>query len=114
MDFSHGCVSLNWAVNSTETLDTIFQNQTAFDAVQAEWTETKTGPLSASGGTNLIEWSRALFKDSSFSCWLTRDAGAPLGELGGAQDPSSGPLSPHMEIIFTHGAGTPLEPPPTS
>ncbi|KAJ7833564.1 GMC oxidoreductase-domain-containing protein, partial [Mycena leptocephala] len=44
---------VGWIVNSTQTLDPIFQNATRFDEALAEWNRSYTGPLSGIGTTHI-------------------------------------------------------------
>ncbi|KAJ7920307.1 aryl-alcohol oxidase-like protein [Mycena leptocephala] len=80
-------VGLGWTVNSTQTLDSISQNSTRFDEAFAEWNRSHTGPLSAIGTTHMA--------------WL-RLAPEELGS-NGFTDPSAGPDSPHIEVLFRPG-----------
>jgi choline dehydrogenase-like flavoprotein len=77
-------VGLGWTVNSTQTLDSISQNSTRFDEAFAEWNRSHTGPFSAIGTTHMA--------------WL-RLAPEELGS-NGFTDPSAGPDSPHIEVLF--------------
>ncbi|KAJ6535948.1 pyranose dehydrogenase [Mycena vulgaris] len=76
-----------WSVNSTQTLDSITQNQTLFNETFAQWNRSHTGPFSA-GGTTHLAWFRL---DSSV--------------LGNFTDPSAGLNSPHIEISFVPAGG---------
>ena len=100
-------------MDDPDTRDVLNQNQTAFNIAEEEWTSSKQGPFTVNGAVNLVGWSR-MFPMLLLSCQLTRDVGTPLHELDGAQDPSSGPLSPHVETLYTHSANARLEPAPTT
>ena len=79
----HPFVSNVWFVNSTDTLDNIARNATLAAELLQQWNQTKTGPFVDPFGTH-IAWLR-----------LPNNASA----LQGTPDPSSGPLSPHYELI---------------
>ncbi|KAF7357723.1 Pyranose dehydrogenase [Mycena venus] len=88
----HSFLRSSWLVNSTKTFDNLERNATLAAEALEEWTTTKTGPL-VDSITSQIGWLR-LPNNSSI--------------LQNFPDPSSGPLSPHFEMLFTNGVpGTP-------
>ncbi|KAJ7733598.1 aryl-alcohol oxidase precursor [Mycena olivaceomarginata] len=91
----HPFLHTSWQVNSTKTFDNAERNETLASDEFEEWLTTRTGPL-VDSTTSQIGWLR-LPDNSSI--------------LHSFPDTSSGPLSPHFELLFTNGiAGTP---PPT-
>ncbi|KAJ7436219.1 alcohol oxidase [Mycena latifolia] len=91
----HPIVRLSWLVNSTDTFDNIARNATLAADELEQWNTTRTGPLVDSIASQ-IGWLR-LPENSSI-----------IQEFG---DPSAGPLSGHLELLFENGVvGTP---PPT-
>ncbi|KAJ6551684.1 aryl-alcohol oxidase [Mycena capillaripes] len=80
-----------WFVNSTQTLDSIYQNITLFNEAFDEWNRTHTGLFTTQGATHLA--------------WLRLDA--QTFSLNNFTDPSAGPNSPHFEVIFAPGAFQP-------
>ncbi|KAJ6481563.1 aryl-alcohol oxidase-like protein [Mycena vitilis] len=83
----HSSVGLSWSVNSTETLESITQNTTAFNDAFAQWNRTHTGPLVDLGITNVG--------------WLRLDPESEI--LKEFPDPSAGPNTGHIEMIFAAG-----------
>ncbi|KAJ7627940.1 aryl-alcohol oxidase-like protein [Mycena polygramma] len=73
----HSSVGLSWSVNSTETLESITQNTTAFNDAFVQWNQSHTGPL------------------------LRLDPNSDI--LGEFPDPSAGPNTGHIEMIFAAG-----------
>ncbi|KAJ7631424.1 alcohol oxidase [Mycena polygramma] len=91
--FLFGSYSLNASV--TDTLDPLTQNQTFSAEALQQWEATRTGPM-ASVGLNQIGWYRLPGNASIFNT---------------IADPSSGPTTPHFEVMFRAGAfGTPPAP----
>ncbi|KAJ7146169.1 aryl-alcohol-oxidase from pleurotus Eryingii [Mycena epipterygia] len=84
----HPFVSLSWAVNSTQTLESITQNMTAFNEAFAEWNATRTGPFVDSGLGTHAAWVRLAANSSAFHAHA---------------DPSPGPGAPHLELLFIPG-----------
>ncbi|KAJ7435009.1 hypothetical protein B0H11DRAFT_1756682, partial [Mycena galericulata] len=68
----HPSVSLSWTVNSTQTLDSLAQNATAFEEAFAQRNSTRTGPFVINSLTNLG--------------WLRLDPDSPI--FGEFPDPS--------------------------
>ncbi|KAF8199805.1 aryl-alcohol oxidase precursor [Mycena galopus ATCC 62051] len=91
----HPVVRISWLVNSTNTFDNADRNATLDSEELEQWLATKTGPL-VDIGASQIGWLR-LPDNSSI--------------LQNFPDPSSGPLSPHFEMLFENGL--PGIPPPT-
>ncbi|KAJ7650955.1 alcohol oxidase [Roridomyces roridus] len=91
----HPIVRVSWFVNSNTTFDDAERNATVAAEVFAQWNTTRTGLLSDS--------------TSSQIGWLRLPESSPI--LRGVTDPSSGPLSPHIELIFADGIS--VSPPPT-
>ncbi|KAJ7139034.1 pyranose dehydrogenase [Mycena epipterygia] len=83
----HPVTSATWAVNGTETLESVQQNATRLAMAFAEWNTSKTGPFTAIGLTH-VGWAR-----------LAPDV---LAEFGPG-DPAAGLLTPHVELMFTAG-----------
>jgi choline dehydrogenase-like flavoprotein len=79
----HPIVSVGWSVNFNQTLESIVQNTTRFNEVYAQWNESHTGPFAMSATTNVA--------------WLRLDTSI----FGSHTDPSAGPDTPHIEILFT-------------
>jgi hypothetical protein len=74
-----------WLVNSTQTLDSIFQNTTLFNEAYAKWNRTHTGLFATQGGPTHLAWLRLdleSFASNNFT------------------DPSAGPNSPHFQVVF--------------
>ncbi|KAJ6617584.1 pyranose dehydrogenase [Mycena sp. CBHHK59/15] len=84
----HPVLSPTWSVNSTETVESIRQNATRFNEAFGQWNRTKTGPFVAIGVTH-VGWSRVDMTSVTFNQF---------------QDPSAGPASPHVELMFTAGS----------
>ncbi|KAJ7199934.1 aryl-alcohol oxidase-like protein [Mycena pura] len=83
---------LQWAVNSTETFDSITQNATRFAEGLAQWNASRTGPFVDSGDMTHLGWSRLAPDSPAFSVHA---------------DPSSGPDAPHLEFSFVPAGETP-------
>ncbi|KAF7368911.1 GMC oxidoreductase [Mycena venus] len=86
---------LGWTVNSTQTLESISQNETRFNEAFAQWNRSHNGPFSAGGTTHLG--------------WLRLDPQTLA--TNNFTDPSAGHNSPHIEVSFTPGS---LSAPPGS
>ncbi|KAJ7818632.1 GMC oxidoreductase-domain-containing protein, partial [Mycena leptocephala] len=85
---------LSWTVNSTQTLDSVTQNETRFNEAldrlrtsRMRWNRSHTGPFSA-GGTTHKGWLRLDPKTLASNNFT---------------DPSAGPDSPHIGVTFTPG-----------
>ncbi|KAJ7851624.1 aryl-alcohol oxidase [Mycena olivaceomarginata] len=74
-----------WLVNSTQTLDSIYQNTTLFNEAYGEWNRTHTGLFATQGGPTHLAWLR-----------LDPESFAAINFT----DPSAGPNSPHFQVIF--------------
>ncbi|KAF8179349.1 pyranose dehydrogenase [Mycena galopus ATCC 62051] len=74
-----------WAVNSTDTFDSIRQNATRFAEGMAQWNASRTGPFVDSGDMTHLGWFRLAQDSPAFSVH---------------PDPSSGPDAPHLELSF--------------
>ncbi|KAJ6535912.1 pyranose dehydrogenase [Mycena vulgaris] len=85
----HPAVELGYFVNSTQTLESITQNTTAFNEAFAQWNATHTGPFVDLGVTN-VDWFRL-------------DPESPI--FAKYPDPSAGPDTPHIELVFKAGLG---------
>ncbi|KAF7368944.1 hypothetical protein MVEN_00220600 [Mycena venus] len=83
----HPAVGLSWSVNSTQTLESITQNATAFNDAFAEWNKSHTGPF-VDLGVSHIGWFRLDHNSSIFE---------------GFADPAAGPDTPHFELVFDAG-----------
>ncbi|GLB40422.1 putative aryl-alcohol oxidase [Lyophyllum shimeji] len=82
-----------WFVNSNDTLDNITNNATLRAELLKQWKERKTGPLVASSVSHLA--------------WLRLPANSPI--FDSFADPSSGPNTPHCELVIGNGGGlTPM------
>ena len=77
-----------WFVNSTNTFETLNDSPEAMEEAFEEWSESGTGPLVVTPGSQLafFRFNDTLYEDS------------PIG------DPSAGPNSPHMEFIIGVGS----------
>ncbi|KAJ7851826.1 aryl-alcohol oxidase-like protein [Mycena olivaceomarginata] len=82
----HPLLTANWAVSGNKTTESVRQNATHFAEAFTQWNTTRTGPLTAIGGTHL-GWAR-----------LTPEQLAPV------KDPSAGPVAPHIELMFYAGS----------
>ncbi|KAJ7488894.1 pyranose dehydrogenase [Mycena latifolia] len=86
----HPFFAVSWAVNSTQTLESVTQNATRFEEAMAEWNASHTGPLVDSGiGTH--------------AGWLRLAPDSPAFAVHG--DPSPGLGAPHLEFLFIPGGG---------
>ncbi|KAJ6452274.1 aryl-alcohol oxidase precursor [Mycena sanguinolenta] len=90
-------VAIYWEVNATDTFDNITRNATLLDDLLEEWEVDHSGRFVTSILGNLLGWFRLPVDN-------------PV--LHGKPDPSSGPHSPHYEILPLNGLG-PAAPPPT-
>lgn len=81
----HPSVSLTWAVNSTDTFDTVLRNDTLFDESLTEWETSRTG----------------LFTDKTTSQagWLRVPDNSTIWE--NYADPAAGKESAHYELTFS-------------
>ncbi|KAK7438863.1 hypothetical protein VKT23_017789 [Stygiomarasmius scandens] len=79
----HPLVLTYYRVSSDSTFDDVIRNVTLFGETLEKWEDDRMGLFSTSS-TNVIGFMRI-----------------PQGE--GANDPSSGPLSAHIELLFTNG-----------
>ncbi|KAJ7489590.1 aryl-alcohol oxidase [Mycena latifolia] len=79
--------SVSWSVNFNQTLDSIVQNMTRFNEVFARWNKSHTGPFGQFGPTHVA--------------WLRLDSDSPIFE--NHTDPSAGPDTPHIEMVFNPG-----------
>ncbi|KAJ6594851.1 pyranose dehydrogenase [Mycena capillaripes] len=84
----HPSITLGWAVNSPETLETCTQNTTAFAEAMTEWETSRTGPFVDPGIATQIAWLRLKSDSPAF-------AKHP--------DPASGPDTPHIEFLLNPG-----------
>ncbi|KAF7342543.1 GMC oxidoreductase [Mycena sanguinolenta] len=83
----HVSVGLSWSVNSTETLESITQNTTAFNEAFLQWNQTHTGPFVELGITHVG--------------YLRLDPHSEIFQE--FPDPSAGPNTAHIEMIFSAG-----------
>ncbi|KAJ7488896.1 pyranose dehydrogenase [Mycena latifolia] len=84
----HVFLSLSWAVNSTQTLESITQNTTRFAEAMEQWNDSRTGPFVDAGVATHTAWLR-----------LATDSPA----LAPYADPSPGPDAPHIEFLLNVG-----------
>ena len=80
----HPFLGLQWFVNSTQTEDNISRNATLAAELLAQWNASGTG-IYANGAPPQLTWTRVANESTVFN--------------GTVQDTSSGPISPHIEII---------------
>ncbi|KAJ6551651.1 aryl-alcohol oxidase-like protein [Mycena capillaripes] len=85
-----GFFSASWSVNLTETVDPVIRNITVFDEAFAEYNKSHTGPFVQYGPTHVA--------------WLRLDPDSPI--FHNHTDPSAGPDTPHIELVFTPGLRT--------
>ncbi|KAF8218290.1 aryl-alcohol oxidase [Mycena galopus ATCC 62051] len=83
----HPAIGLSWSVNSTQTLESVTQNATAFNDAFAQWNKSHTGPF-VDLGTSHIGWFRLESNASIFKEFA---------------DPSAGPEAAHIELVFSAG-----------
>ncbi|KAJ6509666.1 aryl-alcohol oxidase-like protein [Mycena vulgaris] len=89
----HPYLYMTWAVNSTQTVDSITQNTTRFNDASAEWNTSRTGPFVDGPPATHVGWFRL-------------PANSPAFEVHG--DPARGPGAPHLEVLFSPaGMGAP-------
>lgn len=81
----HSYITIPYAVNSTQTFDTVVFNQTLFADAFEQYEQNKTGIFANNAIANQIGFFR-LPNDSSI--------------LEAHGDPSAGPNSPHYEFAF--------------
>ncbi|KAJ7665006.1 pyranose dehydrogenase [Mycena rosella] len=84
----HPFFSIIWTVNSTRTYEAVTRNTTAFNEAQAQWNQSKTGPLVTSPLGTHIGWKRLPTNSSAFSVHA---------------DPNPNPTAPHLEFVFIPG-----------
>ncbi|KAJ7026127.1 aryl-alcohol oxidase-like protein, partial [Mycena alexandri] len=82
-------ISTRWFVNTTQTIESITQNATRFNEAFEEWNRSHTGPFVEFGPTH-VAWLRLPSSSSVFE---------------NHTDPSAGPQTPHIELVFEAGAG---------
>ncbi|KAJ7108390.1 pyranose dehydrogenase [Mycena crocata] len=82
-------LSVTWAVNFNQTLESVTQNATRFIEAFAEWNKTHTGPFVTFAPGHIA--------------WLRLDPTSAI--FNNHTDPSSGEETPHIELIFTPGQG---------
>lgn len=82
--------ALEWAVNSTQTLESVTQNATRFAEGLGQWNASHTGPFVDSGIATQLAWLRLAADSPAFA--------APA-------DPSPGPGAPHIEFLLIPGGG---------
>ncbi|KAJ7489579.1 alcohol oxidase [Mycena latifolia] len=89
--------ALSWSVNSTQTLESITQNATAFNAAFAQWNASHTGPFVDVGATQVG--------------WFRLDPESPI--FNQFADPAAGPNAAHIELggSITLNSTNPLGPP---
>ncbi|KAJ7750809.1 aryl-alcohol oxidase-like protein [Mycena metata] len=95
----HPYITLAWAVNNTNTIDSISFNQTAFQQALAQYDANGTGVFA----------SNALFNQLGF--FRLQNASGVTQKFG---DPTAGPLSPHYEFALSNGFLGAAQRPPTS
>ena len=81
----HAFLPSSWAVNSTDTLDTLQRNDTLLQDALERWQASRTGPL-------------VLTASSQFG-WLRLPKNATIFQS--EPDPSAGNKSAHFEMIFS-------------
>ncbi|KAJ7348137.1 aryl-alcohol-oxidase from pleurotus Eryingii, partial [Mycena albidolilacea] len=86
----HPFFALGWAVNSTQTLESVTQNLTRAAEGLAQWNASHTGPFVDSGIATHI-------------AWLKLPPDSPAFEVHA--DPSPGPGAPHLEFLLIPGGG---------
>ncbi|KAJ7640147.1 aryl-alcohol oxidase-like protein [Mycena rosella] len=80
----HTYFGLTWAVNSNDTIESITQNATRFNAASEQWNTSRTGPfVFAQAGTH--------------AGWLRLSQNSPVFDIH--PDPSPGPGAPHFELL---------------
>jgi hypothetical protein len=72
-------------VNSTQTIESITQNATAFNEAFAQWNRSHTGPFVDLGASQLG--------------WFRLDRNASIFKE--FRDPAAGPDTPHFELGFS-------------
>ncbi|KAJ7073943.1 pyranose dehydrogenase [Mycena amicta] len=78
---------ISYFVNLNDTEDAITQNATRFNEAFAQWNESHTGPFVIESPTH-VSWHRL-------------DSDSPI--FANHSDPSAGPNTPHIELVFTPG-----------
>ncbi|KAI0764113.1 aryl-alcohol oxidase-like protein [Irpex lacteus] len=94
----HPFVTLQWRVNSTNTLDSIANNQTALAIALREYEQTGQGLFADNPIANQIGFFRLSDGPHGFN----------------NSDPSAGHLSPHFELAFANGFVGTTQTPPSS
>ncbi|TFY79437.1 hypothetical protein EWM64_g4577 [Hericium alpestre] len=96
----HPLLSNFWSVNSTGyfTIDDIRRNTTLFNELMAEWQAERQG-MFVLGNPNQLGWKRVPSNASIFET---------------VPDPSSGPFSPHIEMLPFNGWVSYVNPPPAT
>ncbi|KAA1471970.1 aryl-alcohol-oxidase from pleurotus Eryingii [Dentipellis sp. KUC8613] len=96
----HALLSNFWSVNSTGTftIDDIIRNSSLFNDLMSDWQKDKMG-MFVVGNPNQLGWERV-------------PSNAPI--FRSTQDPSSGPLSPHIEYLPFNGWISFVNPMPSS
>ncbi|KAJ7715722.1 hypothetical protein DFH07DRAFT_974105 [Mycena maculata] len=74
-----------WTANSTQTLESVTQNATAFNEAYEQWNRSHTGPFVDLGTTDIG--------------WFRLDPDSPIFE--NFTDPSAGPDTAHIELVFS-------------
>ncbi|KAJ6518101.1 aryl-alcohol oxidase-like protein [Mycena vitilis] len=87
----HPYIETHWAVNTTDTFDSINENATLFAEGMALWNASRTGPFVDSGIVTHTGWFRLASNSSAFSVH---------------GDPSPGPDAPHLEFIINPGGSS--------
>ncbi|KAJ7702539.1 aryl-alcohol oxidase [Mycena metata] len=82
-------ISARWLVNTTQTVESITENATRFNEAFEEWNQSHTGPFVEFAATHVG--------------WLRLPANSSIFETH--SDPSAGPQTPHIELVFAPGAG---------
>ncbi|KAJ7609919.1 alcohol oxidase [Roridomyces roridus] len=81
----HAYSGLSWAVNSNQTVESLFQNPALYDQAFAQWNKTKTGPFVDTSPGTMVGWLRLAPDSPAFKVHA---------------DPSPGPDAPHFEVLF--------------
>ncbi|KXN83424.1 Alcohol dehydrogenase [acceptor] [Leucoagaricus sp. SymC.cos] len=83
----HLLYNITFRANTTDTVDNINKNATLFAEVFQEWLTKREGPMT-NAPTNNIIWLRLPENSTTFQ---------------NHPDPSSGPTTPHWELVITNG-----------
>ncbi|CCM06045.1 uncharacterized protein FIBRA_08291 [Fibroporia radiculosa] len=92
----HPLLANAWLVNSTNTFEKVERNATLEAEIYEAWYTNGTG-LFVDNGSNQIGWLRLPDNASIYESY---------------SDPSAGPMSPQLEMLFANGYGTPDNPAP--